>query len=194
MSYLAREDRRSAVLDATIGLFEREGFAAVTTRSVAAESRVSPGLIHHLFGSTAELTATAWSTYLERGQAAFRSVAEAQADDALELFFDNFLDADRSSALRVWADAWQFAQRNRDFTPAFTEGLHALVDTLAGVLGSLVDRPEAAATRLLLLAFGLAGAAAIDPDRLGRSTAVIMREALERELSDRTEAAPRRES
>ncbi|MGO4859670.1 TetR family transcriptional regulator [Arthrobacter sp. 2MCAF14] len=46
---------RARIRDAAIALFGRQGFAAATIRAVAAEARVSPGLVIHHFGSKAGL-------------------------------------------------------------------------------------------------------------------------------------------
>jgi len=51
------EQRRAAIVDATVGVMLRRGIAAATVRDVAAEMGTSSGLIHHYFGSMEELLA-----------------------------------------------------------------------------------------------------------------------------------------
>ncbi|OBH40590.1 TetR/AcrR family transcriptional regulator [Mycobacterium mantenii] len=48
-------DARMALLDATERLMLREGYAAVTSRRVAAEAGVNPGLVYYYFGPMDEL-------------------------------------------------------------------------------------------------------------------------------------------
>ncbi len=48
-------DARSALLDATERLLLSEGYAAVTSRRVAAEAGVNPGLVYYYFGPMDEL-------------------------------------------------------------------------------------------------------------------------------------------
>lgn len=45
-----RQDVRRALLDAACGLFARHGFAAVSTREIAATAGVNPAMIHYYFG------------------------------------------------------------------------------------------------------------------------------------------------
>ena len=48
-------DARTALLDATERLMLSEGYAAVTSRRVAAEANVNPGLVYYYFGPMDEL-------------------------------------------------------------------------------------------------------------------------------------------
>src|SRR3974390_368505 len=48
-------DARTALLDATERLMLSDGYAAVTSRRVAAEARVNPGLVYYYFGPMDEL-------------------------------------------------------------------------------------------------------------------------------------------
>ena len=49
------EQSRAMILDATERLMRREGYAAVTTRRVAAEAGLKPPLVHYYFPTTEDL-------------------------------------------------------------------------------------------------------------------------------------------
>ncbi|TSD96624.1 TetR family transcriptional regulator [Skermania sp. ID1734] len=54
-SRLSIDERRSSLIEAAIGLAERKGVAAVTTRDVARAAGVSLGVVHYCFDSKDEL-------------------------------------------------------------------------------------------------------------------------------------------
>ena len=170
MSYLPRDERRGILLEAAVRVLERDGLAAVTSRAVAAQAEVSPGLVHHRFASTAELTAEAWRSYVERERRLYEREAPEPGRAAVEAFFAP-LGSDDHHSLARWADAWRHAQHDPVFAIAFAETYRSLEDALAARVPGPGDR-RAAATRLLLIAFGLAGAQQIgagllpDTDRM----------------------------
>ena len=52
---LAPELRREKLLDVAMGLFERRAYDAVTLEGIAEAAGVSPGLVHHYFGTKREV-------------------------------------------------------------------------------------------------------------------------------------------
>jgi AcrR family transcriptional regulator len=52
---LPRDERRAQILEAARGLFGEGYYSAVSTAEVAAAAGVSPGLVHHYFGTKREL-------------------------------------------------------------------------------------------------------------------------------------------
>lgn len=183
MSYLPKDARRADLVRAAVSILENRGLGAVTSRAVAAEAGVSAGLVHHRFADTAELVAEAWRAYVERERAAFETGTAAPGRAAVETFFGNFAGDDRQ-ALNLWADAWRYAQSQPTFAPVFAESFGALTQTLASALGE-VDGARAAATRLLLVAFGIAGAQQIAPELIG-DPAQMMAAAITLELGPST--------
>ena len=60
MARLSPDDRRQAILDATLAVARRQGLGASTVRDVAAEMGTSSGLIHHYFDSMDDVLAAAF--------------------------------------------------------------------------------------------------------------------------------------
>src|SRR4051794_41138534 len=67
---------RSLLLDATERLMLREGYAAVTSRRLAAEAGVKPQLVHYYFLSMDDLFLEAYRRRAEAGIAHFVAVME----------------------------------------------------------------------------------------------------------------------
>ena len=60
MARMNPDDRREAIIAATLAVMQRQGIAATTVRDVAAELGASSGLIHHYMTSMDELIAEAF--------------------------------------------------------------------------------------------------------------------------------------
>ncbi len=180
VSYLSHDERRTELLHAAVRVLERDGLAAVTSRAVASEAGVSPGLVHHRFASTSELAAEAWLAYVERERTAYELETPVPGRPAVDAFFAPFADGDLAGLAR-WADAWRHAQSDERFAGAFAESYRALERSLAERIPGTGDR-TAAASRLLLIAFGVAGAQRIDPGLIPDPGA-LMAAAVDRELA-----------
>lgn len=59
MTYMAKDERRAQIMNATIDLVSRENLAAATARRIAQETGCSLGQIHHHFASADALRAEA---------------------------------------------------------------------------------------------------------------------------------------
>ncbi len=55
MAYLAKEERRKAIILATLEVVKEKGFAGITTRAVAKQLDAATGIVHHHFKSLTEL-------------------------------------------------------------------------------------------------------------------------------------------
>lgn len=130
MAYLPREERRAAITDATLQILRRDGFAAVSARSVAEEVGGSPGLIHQHFSSVTELVISAWQQYVAENVAEFES-ATLEGADPLREFYGNHLEPAQDAELGLWADAWAHAMRAPEFAETFAESVEVLVEVLA---------------------------------------------------------------
>ena len=62
----SRPSAETALLDAAERLLQEKGYAAVTTRAVAAEAGVNHGLVHYYFGSTENLMVAALERFTDR--------------------------------------------------------------------------------------------------------------------------------
>ncbi len=164
MAYLPREERRAAIVDATLGVLQDAGFAAVSARSVAQRLGGSPGLIHQHFPSVPELVATAWRQYVAKNLAEFSAALGAEGIDPRAEFFANHLDPAQGSELGIWADAWGHALRNPEFGTVFHETIAELSDELRRAMPGAT---ASAAEREVLLAVALAGMQRIAPDSYG---------------------------
>jgi AcrR family transcriptional regulator len=110
---MSPEQRRSAIVDATVRVMLRQGIAATTVRDVAAEMGTSSGLIHHYFESMDDLLAEAF------GQVASHDLARSakainEVDDPvrrLAIFFATYNRADEQWSMQIWLDAWAEAGR-----------------------------------------------------------------------------------
>lgn len=160
MAYLPREQRRAAIIDASLRVARRSGLSTVTARTVAAELDGSPGLIHQHFASMAELQAAAWESYVA-GQTSDFAAAIAQGADPVRDFFANHLSAESASELGLWADAWAHALRTPAFAATFVQSLDVVVEAL---LDAAPDMLPDEARRSMLLAIALAGMQRLAPD------------------------------
>lgn len=71
---------RARLREAALRLFAERGFAATTTRAIAAEAGLSPALVIHHFGSKAGLRAAVDDEVLERIGAALRELDTGEGD------------------------------------------------------------------------------------------------------------------
>ncbi|MGH3424061.1 MAG: TetR/AcrR family transcriptional regulator [Nocardioidaceae bacterium] len=52
---ISSAERRGQLIDAAMRVAKRDGVAAVSTRTVAAEAQATPGIVHYVFASMADL-------------------------------------------------------------------------------------------------------------------------------------------
>jgi AcrR family transcriptional regulator len=164
MTYMARTERRAAILDAAIAVMLRDGLAAMTTRAVAAELGASNGIIHHHFSSAGDLRRDAFARYLETELAEFdRRLPDLEPMAALRLMLEDFAPNAPDQRMRLWAEAWGEAQRDQGFAgvyaAAFRDWHERLVRIIAaGVAAGACRKPQdeaVTAWRILALALGL---------------------------------------
>jgi AcrR family transcriptional regulator len=105
--------RRSAIIDATLAVVMRKGFASTTVRDVAAELGCSSGLIHHYFTSMDDVLAEAFNLAAGRDLEITEAAVSAVAGpiDKLEEFFSSYTRLDEDWAYQLWLDAWAEARR-----------------------------------------------------------------------------------
>jgi AcrR family transcriptional regulator len=159
------DQRREAIVAATIDVARRKGLASTTVRDVAAEMGTSSGLIHHYFSSMDDVLAAAFEIVASQDLGlSERLMAEAESPvEALRIFFRTYTPSDKDWAFQLWLDAWAEAAR-RPAIQATSRRLNLEWQTLlertieAGVRsGAFVCRdPDGAAWRILSLLDGLA--------------------------------------
>jgi AcrR family transcriptional regulator len=111
---LTADERRASILAAALRVVAAKGFAATTTRDVAAEAGVRVGLLHHYFPSHDDLLAAAFEHAAAQERAALeRRVAAATAPvDKLRRLVLDFGPVREDPAVLLWIDAWSEAPRN----------------------------------------------------------------------------------
>lgn len=164
MARLSSDERREAIVEATLAVARRQGLASTTVRDVAAEMGTSSGLVHHYFDSMDEVLAEAFARAARSGlEAVTLSVGAAgDARRALAAFLDEYAQAESDWTFQLWLDAWSEAGRR----PAIREISAALNVAWKDLLESAIVRgvdegafacsdPGAAAWRLISLLDGL---------------------------------------
>jgi AcrR family transcriptional regulator len=159
------DQRREAIVAATIDVARRKGLASTTVRDVAAEMGTSSGLIHHYFSSMDDVLAAAFEIVASQDLGlSERLMAEAESPvEALRIFFRTYTPSDKDWAFQLWLDAWAEAAR-RPAIQATSRRLNlewqALLERTIGAgvrSGAFVCRdPDGAAWRILSMLDGLA--------------------------------------
>jgi AcrR family transcriptional regulator len=165
MARLSPDDRRQAIVDATLTVARRQGLGATTVRDVAAEMGTSSGLIHHYFDSMDDVLAAAFEQAAGGDLARARERIDGEADpvDQLEQFIESYAPAQSDWTMQLWLDAWSEAARR----PALQRVSRALNREWQGMVRAIVERgvasgrfdtddAGAAAWRLLSVLDGLA--------------------------------------
>ena len=158
------EERRAAIVDATLVVMVRQGIAATTARDVAAEMGTSSGLIHHYFASMDELLAEAFDRVASDDLARAVGAIDASDDpvERLAIFFAFYNRADDGMGMQLWLDAWAEAARRpalQQTSRRLNEAWQALVAQLLrdGVRAGAMtcEEPDAVAWRIISLLDGL---------------------------------------
>jgi AcrR family transcriptional regulator len=174
------DERREAIVAATLQVMVRQGIAATTVRDVAAEMGTSSGLIHHYFASMDDLLAEAFDRMASDDLARTISAVDAVDDpvDRLAVFFASYNRSDDDWGMQLWLDAWAEASRRptlQQTSRRLNEAWQALVADLlrdgvrAGVM--TCDDPDAVAWRIISLLDGLALQAVAHGDLVARDDA-----------------------
>jgi AcrR family transcriptional regulator len=159
------DQRREAIVAATVDVAVRKGLASTTVRDVAAEMGTSSGLIHHYFESMDEVLAAAFERVAAQDLAASSAAMRTASSpvEALRSFFTTYTPADKDWAFQLWLDAWAEAAR-RPAVRATSRRLNLrwqglLEDVIRAGVATGVFRcadPPGAAWRILSLLDGLA--------------------------------------
>ena len=133
-------ERREQILDATLRLVARDGFAGVTLRDVASEVGVVHGLIRHYFATREQLVAAAFDAAV---LAELR--ADAEVEETLEpvAALADWLSTTPPGHYLVWIDAWSEAPRNPELHAALTRHHRDSERHLAAIVQRVVDAGQA---------------------------------------------------
>jgi AcrR family transcriptional regulator len=107
------DQRREAIVDATVRVAVAKGLASTTVRDVAAAMGTSSGLIHHYFASMDDVLAAAFERVASQDLAlsAAAMAAAPSPIEALRVFFRTYTPVDKDWSFQLWLDAWAEAAR-----------------------------------------------------------------------------------
>lgn len=165
MARLSPDERRAAIVEATLAVARRQGLGATTVRDVAAEMGTSSGLIHHYFASMDEVLAAAFEhaagADLERARARIGSAADPA--EQLDAFIESYAPTQADWTMQLWLDAWSEAARrpalqvvSRRLNREWQSLVRDVIERGVAAGAFAADDPEASAWRLLSVLDGLA--------------------------------------
>ena len=135
MSYLPKEEKRKAILDAALSLVVSGGFASITARNVARQMGAATGTIHHHFSSLSELKSEvlryAVGAAIKADRAAIKNLPPYES--LLQLLLPSNY-ADREYENRVWVSAADEMSRNEALKGVYREAMAELIDEIEGVI------------------------------------------------------------
>ncbi len=135
-----RATPRSQILEATLRLVARDGFASVTLRDVAAEVGVVHGLIRHYFPTREQLVAEAFDAAVSAELAMDEEIAE-QSEPMAALA--DWLTSTPPEHYFGWIDAWSEASRNPQLKAALVGHHRDCERRLARIIERLVEQGRA---------------------------------------------------
>ena len=159
------DDRRDALIDATIRSLKRHGHDGLAVRKIAAEAKVSSGLINHHFPRKDALVAEAYRRFhrqLLEGIEAAVARAPKEPRARLRAFIEgNFASPNLDPhVLTAWLVFWSLYRTSRPIQRAHRDTYHGYVESVRRLLSDLprnAARRNSAAARLSprLAAIGL---------------------------------------
>jgi TetR/AcrR family transcriptional regulator, transcriptional repressor of bet genes len=143
------EQRRQALIAATIECLKRYGQEGLSIRTISAQAGVSVGLINHHFPNKDELVAAAYRHFNGELVAGFQA-AVTRAGDSPEARMRAFLEASFSppnldaDVLAVWVVFWGLYRHSRLIQRVHRETYQGYVQLLRSMLGALLEERSAA--------------------------------------------------
>jgi TetR/AcrR family transcriptional repressor of bet genes len=162
------QQRRQALIDATIECLKRYGHDGLSIRTISAQAGVSVGLINHHFPNKDQLVAAAYRHFNSQLVGGLEA-AVARAPDSPRARLRAFLEASfcppnlDQDALAVWVVFWGLYRHSRLIQRVQHESYRGYVRLLHGMLSALLAparaprrrTPRAARLDLRLAAIGL---------------------------------------
>lgn len=154
------DDRRKALIEATIASLRRHGHEGLSVRRIAAEAGVSIGLINHHFPNKNTLVAESYRRFSRQlsegfGAAVLRAPPEARA--RLRAFFEaNFSRPNLDpQVLTAWIVFWGLFRQSPEMRKVHDEMGRGYGDLLRTLLADLMRESERSRFDLRLMAIGL---------------------------------------
>lgn len=135
MSYLPKEEKRKAILDAALTLVVSGGFASITARRVAQQMGAATGTIHHHFSSLSELKSEVLRYAIGDSMASDREVIKSLSpyESLLKLLLPSN-HQDREHENRVWVSAADEMLRNEALKKVYCKAMTGLIDEIENVI------------------------------------------------------------
>lgn len=199
MSYMPKDERRAAILNAAIKVALNDGFMNMTVRKVSAELGAATGIIHHHFSSTAELRREVFRQFTQKDyQDVCNRIIGMNPPEQLFHLLDYSSTSPEDPAYQLWNDAWAEAVRDKALSQVYSDSLVMLHDKVIEVieLGCKQHcfrpdtRTESIATkawRLMAVSFGAMSISDINPSiLLPVSSSELLRNSIRNELGQDT--------
>ncbi|MDD7908728.1 TetR family transcriptional regulator [Pseudovibrio exalbescens] len=181
MSYMPKEERRRAILEATIKLAGENGFAGLTARAIAKELGAATGLLHHHFSSLTELKCAAFQYSNEKGFN--KLVAEAEEltpKAAIRKLLASYPEHGEELEIRIWMSAADEAQRSPEMAEVFAQVNNDTQKAVASVIRRGIEtgeferrmEPDKAAWKLISACFTIMDVSSMPQTNLTRETAL----------------------
>lgn len=196
MSYMPKDERRAAILNAAIKVALNDGFMNMTVRKVSAELGAATGIIHHHFSSTAELRREVFRQFtLQDYRDVCHRIIGMSPPEQLFHLLDYSNTSPEDPAYKLWNDAWAEAVRDKALSEVYSDSLVMLHDKVIEVIerGCKLNyfqpdtRIECIATkawRLMAVSFGVMSISDINPSvLLPVSSSELLRNSIRNELS-----------
>lgn len=135
MSYLPKEEKRKAILEAALTLVVSGGFASITARRVAQQMGAATGTIHHHFSSLSELKSEVLRYAIGASMASDREIIKSLPpyQSLLQLLLpSNYLDREHEN--RVWVSAADEMLRNEALKRVYCKAMTGLIDEIENVI------------------------------------------------------------
>jgi AcrR family transcriptional regulator len=153
-----REETRAAILDAAVDCVAAEGYAAATTRRIAAWAGVTPGALQHHFASKAELLTEAVPRLGERLMNELLRPGLPEGDDPQALaaaLLDRIWELHKSALVAAVWELYVAARHDPDLKARLAEAQRA-VEQLTTTAAAAVFPEEAGADQAARLTTCLA--------------------------------------
>ncbi len=125
----AAVDRRAQILEAARNVLSRQGYAETSTKDIAAEAGVAPGLLHYYFESKEEILVRVVEDLAHEISASHREAVQAVADplEAVALAMDKAAErCTQPGFCRLLLDAYSLALGS----PAVRERMRPIIDDM----------------------------------------------------------------
>jgi TetR/AcrR family transcriptional repressor of bet genes len=154
------DERRQALIEATIECLKKFGHDGLSIRRISAEAKVSIGLINHHFPTKDTLIAEAYRYFNSELVGSLRkAVADATGTPREQLrgFFNASFSPPNldSDVLNVWVVFWGMFRHSKEIQRVQSETYHGYVDLLRGMLADLERESGELRFNLRLAAIGL---------------------------------------